>query len=332
MLVGLSQRRLLVSVPSKPMRSRPLELPWLPSTLLPVPAPRPRVMLKRRIAGCGWRESAGLARPLFLTVLPVRVSDPGVTLLGLDRLMPYVPAPSMVLPVMTTVRLLMPETTMPSEELFGSVAFEMVTPVTVRLWLEKLIPCEPKFVIAPPLIETGVLPAWIPSPLALVMVTLLSSRPKLVEPTVLVAPLKMEKAVCGNWTVVPVRAPLPRGVVVKSWVKLGLPQSPATGLPPVASADGQATRPTALSRIVVIVAPPALASRVAPWNVSVLSVFTTAFAGSVRVAPDAIGSPLTTTSAKSRSRVLFVGVIQEALLVRVNGLTIASGEIGRPHV
>src|SRR5881396_1435623 len=60
MLVGVSQLRLLVSVPSKRMRSRPLELPWLPSTLLPVPAPRPWIMLNRRIAGCGWRESAGL--------------------------------------------------------------------------------------------------------------------------------------------------------------------------------------------------------------------------------------------------------------------------------
>src|SRR3982074_564019 len=109
------------------MRSRPLELPWLPSTLLPAPAPSPRVMLKRRIAGCGWRESAGVARPLFLTVLPVGGSGPGAPLLGLDRLMPYVPAPSTVLFVMTTVRLLMPETTMPAEELFGSVAFEMVT-------------------------------------------------------------------------------------------------------------------------------------------------------------------------------------------------------------
>src|SRR5256885_10281016 len=104
MLVGVSQLRLLVSVPSKRMRSRPLELPWLPSTLLPAPAPRPRIMLKRRIAGCGWRDSAGLARPLFLTGLPVRVSDPGGTLLGLDRLMPYVPAPALGLPVMTPVR------------------------------------------------------------------------------------------------------------------------------------------------------------------------------------------------------------------------------------
>ena len=251
-------------------------------------------MLNRRIAGCGWRESAGLARPLFLTVLPVRVSDPGVTLLGLERLMPYVPAPSMVLLVMTTVRLLMPETAMPSEELFGSVAFEMVTPVTVRLWLEKLIPCEPKFVIAPPLIETGVLPAWIPSPLAFRTVTLLSSSPKLVEPTVLVAPLKMEKAVCGNLIVVPTRAPLPRRVVVKSWVKLRPPQSPAAGLHPVTSADGHVTGPTLLSRSVVMVAPPAVASRVAPWKVSVLSVFTTAFAGRVRIAPDAIVRPFTT--------------------------------------
>src|SRR2546430_15898910 len=110
------------------MRSRPLELPWLPSTLLPVPAPRPRVMLKRRIAGCGWRESAGLARPLFLTVLPVRGSDPGVTLLGLDWLRPYVPAPSMVLPVMTTDRLLMSGTTRPPEARFCSVAFGLVAP------------------------------------------------------------------------------------------------------------------------------------------------------------------------------------------------------------
>src|SRR5438552_1325373 len=180
MLVGVSQRRLLVSVPSKRMRSRPLELPWLPSTLLPAPAPRPRFMLKRRIAGCGWRESAGLARPLFLTVLPVRVSDPGVTLLGLERLMPYVPAPSL------------------------------------------------------------------------------------------------------------------RRVVGKSWVKLRPPQSPAAGLHPVTSADGHVTGPTLLSRSEVMVAPPAVASRVAPWKVSVLSVFTTAFAGRVRIAPDAIVRPFTT--------------------------------------
>src|SRR5256885_7876037 len=201
----------------------------------------------------------------------------------------------MVLPVMTTVRLLMPETVMPSEELFGSVAFEMVTRVRGRLWREKLIPCEPKLVIAPPLIETGVLPAWIPSPLALLMVTLESTRPKLVEPTVLVAPLKMEKAVCGNLMVVPVSAPLPRRVVVKSWVKLRLPQSPATGVPQVVmKTEGQSWRPTVLSRIVVIVAPPAVASSVAPWKVSVPKDFTTAFAGRVRVAPDAIVSPFTT--------------------------------------
>src|SRR5437870_10394320 len=163
---------------------------------------------------------------------------------------------------MTTVRLLMPETVMPSEELLGSVALEMVTPVTVRLWLEKLIPCEPKLVIAPPLIETGVLPAWIPSPLALLMVTLKSTSPKLVEPTVLVAPLKMEKAVCGNLMVVPVRAPLPRRVVVKSWGKLRLPQSPATGVRQVVmKTEGHSWRPTVLSRNVVSVAPPAEAYR-----------------------------------------------------------------------
>src|SRR3989454_617590 len=206
MLLGESQLRLLVSVPSKPMRSRPLELPWLPSTLLPVPAPRPRVMLKRRIAGCGWRESAGVARPLFLTVLPVRVSDPGVAVLGLDRLMPDVAAP----------------------------------------WL--------------------------------------------------VAPLKMEKAVCGNLIVVPVRAPLPRRVVVKSWVKLRLPQSPATGVPQVVmKTEGQSARPTVLSRIVVIVAPPAMASSVAPWKVSVPKDFSTAAAGRVSVFPLVTVRPLRMT-------------------------------------
>src|SRR5438128_2909238 len=309
MLVGVSQLRLLVSVPSKRMRSRPLELPWLPSTLLPAPAPRPRFMLKRRIAGCGWRESAGLARPLFLTVLPVRVSDPGVTLLGLERLMPYVPAPSMVLLVMTTVRLLMPETVMPSEELCGVLGLLMVTLFTVRLWLEKLIPCEPKFVIAPPLIETGVLPAWIPSPLAFRTVTLLSSRPKLVEPTVLVAPLKMEKAVCGNLIVVPTRAPLPRRVVVKSWVKLRLPQSPATGMPQVVmKTEGHSWRPTVLSRIVVIVAPPAVASRVAPWKVSVPKDFRIALAGRVRVLPLVMVRTLRMTMPKACSLVVLMGV------------------------
>src|SRR5437867_8491038 len=222
------------------------------------------------------------------------VSGAGVTFLGLARLMPYVPSPSMVLPLMITVRLLMPETVMPSLELFGVLGLLMVTLFTVRLWLEKLIPCEPKFVIAPPLIETGVLPAWIPSPLAFRTVTLESTSPKLVEPTVLVAPLKMETAVCGNLVVVPTRAPLPRRVVVKSWVKLSVPQSPAAGLHPVTSADGHVTGPTLLSRSVVIVAPPAVASRVAPWKVSVLSVFTTAFAGRVRIAPDAIVRPFTT--------------------------------------
>src|SRR5438128_6719238 len=165
------------------------------------------------------------------------------------------------------------------------------------------------FLIVMRLIETGVLPAWIPSPLALVMVTLLSSSPKLVEPTVLVAPLKMEKAVCGNLIVVPTRAPLPRRVVVKSWVKLRLPQSPATGMPQVVmKTEGHSWRPTVLSRIVVIVAPPAVASRVAPWKVSVPKDFRIALAGRVRVLPLVMVRTLRMTMPKACSLVVLMGV------------------------
>ena len=95
----MTQVALLVSVPSNAMASRPLELPWLPST--PV-EPNAAIMEISRTAGCGWRESARLAAPLFLTVFPVNVNVAGETLLGLNRLMPKVPAPSMVLLVMET--------------------------------------------------------------------------------------------------------------------------------------------------------------------------------------------------------------------------------------
>ena len=81
--------------------------------------------------------------------------------------------------------------------------------------------------------------------------------------------------------------------MVKSWVKLRLPQSPATGMPQVVmKTEGHSWRPTVLSRIVVIVAPPAVASRVAPWKVSVPKDFRIAPAGRVRVLPLVMVRPL----------------------------------------
>jgi len=49
LLLGVIQKALLVSLPSRAMRSRPFESPWLPSTF--EPEPRPAVMPLRRMAG-----------------------------------------------------------------------------------------------------------------------------------------------------------------------------------------------------------------------------------------------------------------------------------------
>src|SRR5919201_6811829 len=226
----------------------------------------------------------------------------------------------------------MPEATMPSKELLGVLGLAMVTLLTLRLWPEAAMPCEPKPLIAPPLIETGVLEAETPAPLAFWMLTPASTRPKLDEPTVLVAPLEIWTPLLGNLIVVPLSAPLPRTLVVKSWVKLSVPQSPAAGLPQpvVTKTEGHSTSPTALSRRVVMVAPPAVASSVAPWKVSVPKLFTTALAGRVRVEPDVIVRPFTTTCPRRWSVVSFVGVIQEALLVRVPSNAMASRPLALP--
>src|SRR5438046_1042795 len=58
--------------------------------------------------------------------------------------------------------------------------------------------------------------------------------------------------------------------------------------------EGHIARPTVLSRPVVIVAPPAVASSVAPLKVSEPRVFMTAFAGSVRVLPVVTVRPVMT--------------------------------------
>src|SRR5436190_14836373 len=136
----------------------------------------------------------------------------------------------------------------------------------------------------------GVPEAETPLPLVSVIVTFVSTSPKLVEPTVAVAPLPIVTPVLENLIVVPVSAPLPRGPEGRSKTKLTPPQSPAAGVQVVKKAEGHIARPTLLSRPVVIVAPPAVASSVAPWNVSELCtptrrVFTTAFAGRVSVFP-----------------------------------------------
>src|SRR2546426_286263 len=126
------------------------------------------------------------------------------------------------------------------------------------------MPRAPKPLIAPPLIERGVLVAARASPLVLLMATSESTRPKLEEPTVAVAPLLMAR-VAGNLIVVPLKAPLPRAPVVGSWVKTSPPQSPASGVQLLpASTLGHSSRPTLLSRRLVRVAPPAVASSVAP--------------------------------------------------------------------
>src|SRR5712691_318289 len=129
----------------------------------------------------------------------------------------------------------------------------------------------------------GVLWAETASPLALLMLTLFSSRPKLVEPTVAVAPLLM-KTPEGNLIVVPLSAPFPSAPVVKSLVKLRPPHSPGAGVQGALTRMlGHACRPTLLSRRGVIVAPPAVASSAEPWKVIPPEVLSNAPAGRVRV-------------------------------------------------
>src|SRR5712691_4716825 len=129
----------------------------------------------------------------------------------------------------------------------------------------------------------GVLEAETASPLLLLMLTLFSTSPKLVEPTVAEAPLELETPE-ANLIVVPVKAPFPRAPVVKSLVKLRPPHSPGVGLQgALARMLGHTCRPTLLSRRLVSVAPPRVASRTAPWKLIPPKVLSTAPGGRVRV-------------------------------------------------
>ena len=86
--------------------------------------------------------------------------------------------------------------------------------------------------IAPPLTEIGVLEAEIPSPLVLLIVTFVSTTPKLVEPTVLRAPLEMEIPVLAELIVTLFNEPLPL-LLEESCVKLRPTQEPAVAVGPV---------------------------------------------------------------------------------------------------
>src|SRR2546426_7988495 len=115
------------------------------------------------------------------------------------------------------------------------------------------------------------------------MLTFASTSPKALEPTVEVAKLSI-RMLEGYLTVASCRAPFPSFPVAESRKKLSLPHSPATGVQgePMKTL-GHRTGPTVLSRRLVIVAPPAVASSVEPWNVIGPAVFTTAVAGRGRM-------------------------------------------------